>query len=137
MRKDPDYSKKYYVANKPRIASRKRWRQKYDLDYRLSAVLKTIIQRCNDSRHATYKFYGGKGVQNFLTLNDLKTLWVRDNANKMNRPSIDRVDSDLHYTFTNCRFIEHAENIRRGVVVREARKAQRLLDTAAEQKAVG
>ena len=33
----------------------------------------------------------------------------------MKCPSIDRIDSNGHYIFSNCRFIELKENLRRGI----------------------
>lgn len=113
MSNNPEYNRRWYLANKKRLAADKAWRQKHDLDYRLRAVLRTIIQRCTDPRHATYRYYGGKGIKNFLTLNDLKTLWVRDHANKMKKPSIDRRESHLDYTFENCFFNELLKNQQR------------------------
>lgn len=105
------YLKQYYAQNKDKLAARKAWQQKHDLDYRMRAVLRTIVQRIEDPRHASYKWYGGQGIKNFLTVNDLKTLWVRDNANKMRKPSIDRRDVSKDYTFENCRFVELTKNL--------------------------
>ena len=113
MSDNPEYNRRWYLANKERLAARKAWRQKHDLDYRLRAVLRTIVQRCEDPRHVSYRWYGGKGVKNFLTLNDLKTLWVRDGANKMKKPSIDRFNSNDDYIFYNCFFNELRVNQQR------------------------
>lgn len=70
----------------------------------------SIIQRCTNPKQQDYKYYGGKGIQNFLTLLDVQVLWNRDGATLMKKASIDRLDSDKHYTFENCRFIEQSEN---------------------------
>ena len=67
-------------------------------------------QRCNNKNHHAYKNYGGHGIKFLLTKDETKTLWVRDRANLMKWPSIDRVDNDRHYEFKNCRFIEMGEN---------------------------
>jgi hypothetical protein len=107
------YHKAYYWRHKPHLAAIKADRQKHDLDYRLRAVLRTIVQRCDDPRHTSYKWYGGKGIKNFLTFEDVRVLWLRDGAREMKRPSIDRIDSADDYTFDNCQFIEHAENVRK------------------------
>lgn len=70
-------------------------------------VLDWIRARCSNPR---YKNYYGKGIKCLLSLDDLKDIWVRDNADSMDKPSIDRIDNDGHYTYDNCRFIEHREN---------------------------
>ena|SRR6266576_4102958 len=117
------YNKEYYLEHKPEMAKRKAWKQKHDLDYRLRSILRTIIQRCEDPRHATYKWYGGKGIKNFLTLEDLEVLWDRDGAALMAKPSVDRRESDDHYTFDNCRFMELAANQKRWERKREGKAA--------------
>lgn len=48
-----------------------------------------------------------------MTKDEVKTLWFRDKAHKLNLPSIDRIDPNGHYVFGNCRFIELSENVRR------------------------
>lgn len=45
-----------------------------------------------------------------ITLKELEELWDRDNAGKMEWPSIDRIDSGGHYEKSNCRFIEQRVN---------------------------
>jgi len=70
----------------------------------------TINQRCNDSNYKAFKYYGGKGIRNYLTQDELKFLWFRDKAYLLEKPSIDRKDSNGHYTFENCQFIEHSAN---------------------------
>ena len=46
-------------------------------------------------------------------MEDVEKLWFRDKAYNLKQPSMDRRDSDKHYTFNNCRFIEIAKNTRR------------------------
>lgn len=86
---------------------------KIDSHKRMSRRLATIKKRCNNPNANSYSYYGGKGIKTFLTLDDIKFLWERDNADSMDRPSIDRIDSDGDYAVENCRFIEMSENIRR------------------------
>ena len=43
-------------------------------------------------------------------MKQIKELWFRDRAFDMKRPSIDRKDNDLDYTFDNCRFLELGYN---------------------------
>lgn len=59
-----------------------------------------------------------KGWVNTLTVEEIYTLWERDKASNMKRPSIDRIDSTQGYNFNNCRFLELIENIRLGSIGR-------------------
>ena len=77
---------------------------------RLRQCWNNLLKRCNNPRHATYRYYGGRGIKNFLTFEELKSLWERDNAAGMRKPSLDRVDSSRHYVLENCRIIEQSEN---------------------------
>ena len=72
--------------------------------------LKLIKQRCNDSNHRSYKYYGGKGIKYSITYEDLEFLWFRDKAYLMDKPSIDRKNSNKDYTLDNCQFLEHKKN---------------------------
>ncbi len=69
--------------------------------------------RCNNPNATKYKRYGGRGIEMLLTHEEINTLWERDLASSMKRPSIDRKENDGNYTFENCRFIEFEENSRR------------------------
>ena len=66
--------------------------------------------RCSKVYDSKYKYYGGKGIKNLLTLNELLTLWARDKADKMKQASIDRIDINKDYSLSNCRFIEMEQN---------------------------
>lgn len=63
-------------------------------------------QRCKPN-----KPYGKKGIKFLMTLEEFKFLWFRDNASKMHKPSIDRIDPKGHYIISNCRYLELTENI--------------------------
>ena len=75
-------------------------------DKRFKKVWQNINQRCNYLSDKKFQYYGGKGVQNQLNIDELEFLWFRDRAGKMVQPSIDRKDSCSHYSLKNCRFIE-------------------------------
>lgn len=115
----PHYPHRYKTeaAHQAKLASKRRHhhrQMKTSLTYRLRALLRTVKQRCNDPRHASYRWYGGKGVKNFLTMNHLRIMWKRDGASKMTKPSLDRFDADKDYTFENTCFRELKENQQRG-----------------------
>lgn len=57
--------------------------------------------------------YGARGIKCLITAEEIKKLWFRDKAWLLNKPSIDRIDSNGNYTMENCRFIELDENRRR------------------------
>lgn len=76
-------------------------------------TFENIKSRCGNSKDIKYKYYGGRGIKNFLTREDLKFLFFRDAAWKMKAPSIDRIDADGNYTLENSRWIEFEENRRR------------------------
>lgn len=48
-----------------------------------------------------------------ITAAEAEELWKRDGADKMTRPSLDRIDPTKGYTKDNCRFMEWMENVRR------------------------
>jgi hypothetical protein len=73
-------------------------------------TLYAIKSRCNNPKDTSYKDYGGRGIQCLITEAELKILWIRDNANTMDSPSIDRQDNDGNYTFKNCRYVEFGIN---------------------------
>lgn len=74
-------------------------------------TLESIKQRCTNPNNNKYHRYGGRGIECRITEEELKDLWFRDKASTMYQPTIDRIDNDGHYEYSNCRFIENAENI--------------------------
>jgi hypothetical protein len=57
--------------------------------------------------------YYQRGIKLLMEANDFKELWFRDKAYLLKKPSIDRIDTSLHYSFPNCRFIELTTNLKR------------------------
>ena len=92
--KEKHYSsiKKYYTDNP--------WMQSF----------RAIQWRCNNPNVSDYKYYGEKGIRNYLSKEDIKFLWFRDKAYEMKKPTIDRENSNKHYILENCRFMEQSEN---------------------------
>lgn len=72
-------------------------------------------QRCTNPKNKSYKYYGGKGIKYLLNDNDLKMLWIRDKAYLMEKPSLDRINPDKHYTYENCQFLEMLENSKKAL----------------------
>lgn len=90
------------------MISSKEQRLRYHKKCPWAKTLARISTRCNGKT----QYYHKKGIKNFLNTADLKYLWFRDKAYLMERPSIDRKNSDKHYTLENCRYLELIENIR-------------------------
>ena len=86
----------------------------YRKDYRerkpWMIVWNRINTRCNYDKNNRYRIRGLK-VQ--ITIEEIKDVWFRDGAYLLERPSIDRIDSNKNYTKENCRFIELLDNLRR------------------------
>ena len=80
--------------------------RKYHEKFPWRRTLEKIKQRCENPKDKNYKYYGGRGIENHLIEEDVKFLYIRDKANLMKIPSIDRKDNDGNYTLKNCRFIE-------------------------------
>lgn len=74
-------------------------------------ILKSIKQRCENPKNKDYPHYGGRGIENRITVEEIEKLWYRDKAWLLDQPSIDRKENNKNYTFKNCRFIELSENI--------------------------
>lgn len=102
-----EYHKNYRLENKEKIKQDrlklKKEKPWYDSYFRAK-------QRCNNYNCKDYPWYGGKGILFLLTQKEYNILWLRDKAYDMQNPSIDRIDSNGHYTFENCRFIEQSLN---------------------------
>lgn len=105
-------SREYYINNKDEIKKKAAIYYKQNL---LQKKLDRIKFRCYNEKSSDYKYYGARGIECHLTVDDLEKLWKRDNAESMKRPSIDRKDSSRNYEFENCRFIEHEDNCRKAM----------------------
>jgi len=66
--------------------------------------------RCTSPTHQMFPRYGGRGIKFNLAFWEMGVLYWRDNAHLMKRATIDRIDNDGDYVFSNCRFIENSEN---------------------------
>ena len=117
-------AKRYYDKNKKMILKKAKENIEYKKRQKVGNRRKRKEQpwlnhlynartRCNNPNNSDYKNYGGREIQCFLTNEDIKFLWFRDEAWKLNKPSIDREDNNWHYELSNCRFIEHIDNIKK------------------------
>lgn len=68
-------------------------------------------RRCNDPKHREFKYYGGRGVRYTLSKEQVIEIFKRDKGHLMEQPSLDRINPDGHYEFSNVRFMERQENI--------------------------
>lgn len=62
--------------------------------------------------------YGGRGIKCRITIDEIYFLWKRDEAGRMKKPCIDRIDPDGDYVIWNCQFIEERDNMSRGSSMR-------------------
>lgn len=81
-------------------------------------------KRCECPSQINYKFYGGRGIKFNLTLEEVKDLYLRDEAYNMKQPSLDREDPNKDYVYENCRFIELVENCSRANLGKKRRKTE-------------
>lgn len=75
-------------------------------------VYYNIIHRCSNPKATLYRLYGGRGIKCLISRDEIKFLWVRDNASEMKDPTINRINPDGNYELSNCEFIERSENSR-------------------------
>ena len=117
-----------YLRSKLRVKERSilYWKR-HPLRKRLFTVLAAIRQRCRNSRCKSYQYYGAKGIQCFLTLDELVLLWKRDNAFRLKRPSVDRINPCGNYELVNCQFLSHSENGKKAWQDRKPHGSMRLL----------
>jgi len=105
--------KDYWKHREKRLAKHKEYRDQRNKEKPWLRKYYSIKQRCQDSGSSSYSRYGAKGIKMKITKDELEFLWVRDCADKMKVPSIDRIDNQGDYELSNCRFIEMTENNRR------------------------
>lgn len=111
-------TKRRYLVNHPekRKESLRNWHlKKKELKPWVTTYF-AARQRCNNPNHKAFKYYGGRGIKMLLTMTEIEFLWKRDAAKFMNKPSIDRIETDGDYTLENCQFIEQSENSRKDCV---------------------
>ncbi len=96
-------STKYYQLVRYRI--RNPWAQH----------LHSARARCK-YKNISYASYRKKNIKCYLTMIDIRKLWLRDSAYLLERPSLDRKNVNKNYTYRNCRFIEYKDNAMQGSI---------------------
>jgi len=118
--------RKYYLENREKILEKKKMygiknqqkrklyvkKLKEDRPWRSSYF--NAKNRCVNRQGQNYKTYGGRGIRFLLSEEEIKILWFRDKAYTMKRHSLDRIDNNGNYEFSNCRFIEMSLNATKG-----------------------
>jgi hypothetical protein len=74
-----------------------------------------MVERCSDTKHISYKYYGGKGISVCAQWKDFSLFreWALSNGYK-DGLSIDRKQSTLNYVPGNCSWMTRSENTARG-----------------------
>lgn len=89
------------------------WQRKFRLNNPWYRLWEYARRRCMDPKHISYRWYGGKGIKFRLTRAEAKQIWIRDQAHLLVRPSLDRINADRDYCYSNCSFIELIDNIKK------------------------
>lgn len=104
-------AKEYYQNNKEKCI---KYNKKYNIKLKIFQpwyfVYVHIKTRCENIKDINYKYYGGRGIKCNITKEEIKKLWFECCAWRLKRPSIDRIDVNGNYEYSNCRFIEQGEN---------------------------
>ena len=96
-------------------------RKKLWLNFPYLKTLHAIRIRCGKSG-----FYFKKGIKNYLTKEDLKYLWERDNAEEMQNPSIHRINNKGNYRRSNCQYVEREINTKGHYWIKENNKEKQV-----------
>lgn len=72
---------------------------------------KKMIARCTNKNYYQYKNYGGRGITVCEEWRDF-TVFLRDMGERPKGKELDRIDNDLGYSVSNCRWATHTQNNR-------------------------
>jgi len=70
-----------------------------------------MIQRCTNPNHDHYKYYGGRGI---IVCDEWKVFenFLADMGPRPPNKTIDRINCDDGYFFKNCRWTDHATQMK-------------------------
>ena len=90
------------------------------LNRRLRGIWHGLRSRCENKNHAAYKYYGARGIHVCDEWSKFKLFlqWSIDNGYEENL-EIDRIDNDLGYSPSNCRWTTRSSNARNTRKLRE------------------
>lgn len=106
-------ARKKFIASKHGPAAMKQWRQTYYSTVRghLNSIFSSMKQRCKDSGHTNYKWYGGRGIKVcFRSFNEFADYVINELQIDPRELTIDRINNNGNYERGNIRFITQAEN---------------------------
>lgn len=80
---------------------------------RLRRIHSGMIQRCYNSNHKAYKYYGGRGIIICPEWHNRETFidWALNKSNYANNLSIDRINVNGNYEPSNCRWATSKEQV--------------------------
>jgi len=67
-------------------------------------------ERCRNSKHVGYKYYGEKGITYSPMWEDFKIFYLQMGSSYVEGYSLDRIDPEKNYSISNCRWISKSEN---------------------------
>lgn len=80
----------------------------------------SMLQRCNNPKHASYKYYGARGITVCHEWTESFENFLADMGKRPPGKTLDRIDNALGYAKSNCRWAtddEQANNRRRAALV--------------------
>lgn len=125
-RENKDKARKYYKKNRVKILLNKKKYWQDNRDEKIAYQRKLMLEkpwrshyfsaknRCTNKNNQDYKTYGGRGIKFLLTMDEIKKIWVRDKAPLLHRATLDKINNNGNYEYSNCRFIEQSENSTKG-----------------------